>query len=387
MSDDGRKMSIGIVCFPSLGGSGVVASAEAMGLAARGHRVHLIARSRPARALPACERLFFHPVELTEYPLFEHPLYTLALASTLIDVVRTHALDLLHVHYAVPHATSAYVARQALGSRAPKLVTSLHGTDVTRMGVEPAYRSATVFTVAQSDAVIVPSAFLQREAYRLLEVPASLPIEVIPNFVDSDVFAPAAEPDARVLSPLFGPDTGEGPVLFHVSNFRPVKRVTDVIEVLARLRKEVPAKLVLVGEGPERAGAEARVRQLGLERWVCFTGRRNDFADDLKHADAFVLPSQTESFGVAALEALSVGVPVFGYHVGGLPEVVTSEVGALVQPLNVDALADAILAMLKNPAARASMRAAARKRALEQFRAEPALDRYESTLRRILEER
>lgn len=379
-------MTIGIVCFPSLGGSGVVASEEAMGLAARGHKVHLIARERPPRALPACDRLFFHPVELSEYPLFEYPLYTLGLASALIDLSRAHGLELIHVHYAVPHATSAYVARQALGASAPKLVTSLHGTDVTRVGVEPAYRSATTFAVGQSDAVIVPSAFLQREAHRLLELPASLPVEVIPNFVDTDRFVPKDADDTRVLRGLFGPDAGEGPLLIHVSNFRPVKRVVDVIEVLARVRQHLPARLVLVGEGPERSLAETRARQLGLEPWVAFTGRRNDFAQDLRHADAFVLPSQSESFGVAALEAMSSGVPVFGYRVGGLPELVTEEVGALVQPFDVDALAEAVLVTLQNPGAHQSMRAAARARAVTHFRAEPALDRYETLLRRVLEE-
>ncbi|HLL83255.1 MAG TPA: N-acetyl-alpha-D-glucosaminyl L-malate synthase BshA [Longimicrobium sp.] len=369
-----RPLSVGIVCFPSLGGSGVVAAAQAVGLAERGHEVHLVARSAPPRALPLPRGLTFHPVELPPYPLFESPPYTVALASKLIDVAREHRLDLLHVHYAVPHAVSAYLARQALGAQAPRVITSLHGTDVTRVGCDPAYRSATVFSVAASDGLVVPSVFLQREAHRLLGLPEAMPVEVIPNFVDTERFSPAPDPAPP----------GGAPVLFHVSNFRAVKRVPDTVEVLARVRKHLPATLVLVGDGPERRATDLRARALGVERWVRFAGRQEDFVGELRRASAFLVPSESESFGVAALEALSAGVPVFGYRVGGLPELVTPDVGRLVEPLDVDALASAVVEVLGDAPLHASLRKAGRERALAHFRAAPAIDRYESYLRRIL---
>lgn len=378
-------MKIAVVCFPSVGGSGVVATAQAVGLARRGHEVHLISRAPPARLEAERDNLTFHRVELEEYPLFESPPYTLALASTLIDVARAERLDVIHVHYAVPHAASAQLARQALAPHAPKIVTSLHGTDVVRIGIHPAYRSATVFSVGQSDAVIVPSRYLAEEARRLLEVPLTRQIEVIPNFVDTERFAPPSGAFGSPLEQLFDASEAGSPVLFHVSNFRAVKRVKDVIEALARLRRRLPARLVLVGEGPERAAAEEQVRALGLQRSVHFAGRRDSFVGDLGHASAFLLASETESFGLAALEAMSAGVPVFGYRVGGLPELVTPDVGTLVEPFDVEALAGAMGEVLADPERHAHFRRAARARAVEQFRAEPALDRYEAYLHQVLE--
>lgn len=379
------SLNIGIVCFPSIGGSGVVAAEQAAGLAARGHHVHLLSCGKPLRPLPHSERLTFHEVVVPHYPLFEHAPYTLALANKLAEVSRAHRLDVLHVHYAVPHATSAFLARQLLGTDAPRLITSLHGTDVTRTGADPAYREVTAFAVAASDGVTVPSDFLRRQAYELLKLLAQTPIEVLPNFVDAARFSPAPERDRRRFDWMF-PDAGDGPVLFHVSTFRPVKRTGDLLEVLARVRRTLPAKLVLVGDGPARAGAQQKASELGLDPYVRFLGRRDDFVDDLRHADGFLLPSESESFGVAALEALSAGVPVFAYRVGGLPEVVTDEVGRLVSPLDVDALADAVVSVTHDPAQVAAMGARARARVLEHFQQAPALDRYERYLRRILDE-
>jgi N-acetyl-alpha-D-glucosaminyl L-malate synthase BshA len=231
-----------------------------------------------------------------------------------------------------------------------------------------------VFSVSASDGLVVPSVFLQREAHRLLGLPEAMPVEVIPNFVDTERFSPSPDP---------APPDGE-PVLFHVSNFRAVKRVPDAVEVLARVRKHLPATLVLVGDGPERRATDLRARALGVERWVRFAGRMEDFVGELRRASAFLLPSESESFGVAALEALSAGVPVFGYRVGGLPELVTPEVGRLVEPLDVDALASAVVEVLGDAPLHASLRKAGRERALAHFRAAPALDRYETYLRRIL---
>jgi L-malate glycosyltransferase len=379
-----RPYSIGVVCYPSLGGSGVVASELALGLAERGHRVHLVATALPSRVAPS-ERLVFHEVTVPGYPLFEHAPYSLALASKIVEVADHHQLDVLHVHYAVPHAASAYLARQLLGKAAPRLVTSLHGTDVTWVGAHPSYRPITCFAIAASDAVTAPSDYLRREARHRLGLAAEVAIEVVPNFVDTDHFAPPAPRDRRRLAALFpaSDDAGEGPILFHVSNFRPVKRVGDLFEVLARVRRALPARLVLVGDGPERAAAEARAAALGLSRQVCFLGRRAEFADLLGAADAFVLPSETESFGVAALEALSAGVPVFAYRVGGLPEVVAADVGRLVEPYDVDALARAIVESLASTAARDTLGAAARAHVLERFRRQPAIDRYEAIFRRV----
>jgi L-malate glycosyltransferase len=385
-----RPLAIGVVCYPSLGGSGVIASELAVGLAQRGHRVQVIASAPPSRPLPEHDRLFFHEVSVADYPLFEHPPYAMALAAAIVEVTNEQRLDLLHVHYAVPHAASAYLARQVLGRAAPRVVTTLHGTDVTRVGLDPSYASITRFTVAASDGLTTPSDFLRREAHRLLDVPEEPPIEVIPNFVDTDHFVPAAARDRTRFDALFAAVGGAAlpsgaPVLFHVSNFRAVKRTADLIEVLARLRRQVPARLVLVGDGPERAHAAQRARDLGVAHSVCFLGKRGDFVEYLKHADAFVLPSESESFGVAALEALSAGVPVFAYRVGGLPEVVSDGVGRLVEPFDTAALAAAVYDVVTDPARHAQMARAARAHALAHFRREPALVRYEAYFSRVLE--
>jgi N-acetyl-alpha-D-glucosaminyl L-malate synthase BshA len=381
-------LSIGIACYPSFGGSGVVAAELAVGLAQRGHLVHLIATAAPGRALPACDRLHFHPVAVSDYPLFDHAPYESAMAAAMVEVTTAQRLDLLQVHYAVPHAASAYLARQVLGGDAPRIVTTLHGTDVTGVGADPSYRSVTRFALMQSDGLTAPSHFLRDAAYAIFDLPPQPPIEVIANFVDTDHFAPAAVRDRSILHSLFDDGAGgperEGPILFHVSNFRAVKRTPDLIEVLQRLRRHVPARLVLVGDGPQRADLAQRAHQLDLSREVCFLGQRPDFAAQLCHADGFLLPSESESFGVAALEALSAGVPVFGYRVGGLPEVVTDEVGVLVEPFDVDALTRAVLEVVSDPARSRALGRAGRQRALDHFRREPAVERYEAYFRRVL---
>ena len=378
-----QYLSIGIVCFPSFGGSGVVASELAAGLAERGHRVHLMASARPGRPVHEWQGVTFHRIEVPAYPLFEHAPYDLAVASKIFDVCLEQKLDLVHVHYAVPHAASAILARTLLGRDAPAVVTSLHGTDVTRVGADPAYRSIVGAAVAASDGVVVPTDYLRREAYRYLMLPDSVAIETVPNFVDTARFAPAAQRNRACFEPLFG-GAVDGPVLMHVSNFRSVKRPGDLVDVLVRVRRELPARLVLVGEGPERIDVERRVRALGLQDYVAFLGKRADFAELLRHADAFVLPSESESFGVAAAEALACGVPVFAYRVGGLPEVVAEQVGRLVEPFDVDALARAILEVVRNPARVEELGAAARIHVLERYRREPAIERYEHYYRRVL---
>ena len=383
-------LTLGVVCFPSLGGSGIVATELATGLARRGHRVHVIASALPSRALPACERLFFHEVSAASYPPLDQAPYALALASGLVQIAEDHGLDLVHAHYAVPHATSAYLARQVLGRRAPRVVTTLHGTDVTHLGSEPSYRAITRFAVLRSDGITVPSEFLKHEAYRLLGLPPARPIEVIPNFVDTEHFTPAAARDRGRFDEAFTDAGGDpadrgAPVLFHVSSFRAVKRVTDLVEVLAGLRRQAPARLMLVGDGPERGRLMQRARELGVARSICLLGARADFVDYLRHADAFVLPSESESFGVAALEALSCGVPVVAYRVGGLPEVVDDASGRLVEPFEVEGLVRAALEVVGDEAKRDAMGRAARHRVEERFRREPALARYESHYRAVLD--
>jgi N-acetyl-alpha-D-glucosaminyl L-malate synthase BshA len=386
MSD---TLSLGIVCFPSLGGSGIIATELAAGLAHRGHRVHVIASALPSRPLPACERLFFHEVAVSSYPPLDHAPYALALGSSLVEITQDHGLDLVHVHYAVPHATSAFLARQVLGAGAPRVVTTVHGTDVTHLGCDPSYRAITRFAVAQSDGITAPSEFLRGETYRLLGVPATRPIEVIPNFTDTEHFSPAAFRDRGRFDDVFadaGGDPGDrgAPVLFHVSSFRAVKRVTDLVDVLAGVRRHMPARLMLVGDGPERPRLMQRARELGVARSVCLLGSRADFVDYLRHADVFLLPSESESFGVAALEAMSCGIPVVAYRVGGLPEVVSAQAGRLVPPFDVSALLAVTLEFLTHAGEAEAAGRAARALAEAKFRRDPAIIRYEAHYRAVL---
>jgi N-acetyl-alpha-D-glucosaminyl L-malate synthase BshA len=375
-------VKIGVLCFPSFGGSGVVAAELARGLAGRGHRVHVIASAPPSRTLPLSDDLQFHTVKIPDYPVFEHPPYEHALAATLVEVANAEQLDLLHVHYAVPHATSALIARQVLGTAAPRVVVTLHGTDVTRVDA-PGARAVTRFGVAAADHVTVPSAYLKDAAQRTFGLDAVPAIEVIPNFVDTVRFAPPPERERARLAALFDAP-GDGPVLFHVSNFRPVKRTVDLIDVLVEVRRHVPARLVVVGDGPERGATAAHARACGLTDSVRFLGRRLDFAEDLAHADAFLLPSESESFGVAALEALSAGVPVFGYRVGGLPEVVVDGTGGLVEPCDTAALGRAVVDAVTDPVRRTALGRAARDHVLARFGRDDVLDRFEACFRRVL---
>jgi len=382
-------LSVGVVCFPSLGGSGIVATELAVGLSLRGHRVHVIASAPPSRTLPTCERLFLHEVAVGSHPALTDPPYAIALASSLVEIATDHRLDVVHVHYAVPHAASAYLARQVMGAAAPRIVTTLHGTDVTQLGNDPSYRPITRFTVGRSDGITVPSEFLKAETYRTLGLPAELPIEVIPNFVDTEHFTPAEHRDRGRFDPIFESAGGDpadrgAPVLFHVSSFRPIKRVTDLVEVLARVRRHARVRLMLIGDGPERQRLMSRARELDVNRSICLVGTHAEFVNYLRHADAFVLPSESESFGVAALEALSCGVPVLAYRVGGLPEVVTPSVGRLVEPFDVDALAAAALELVSDEGRRAMLGRAARALATARFRRESAVERYEAHYRRVL---
>lgn len=380
-----RPLSIAMVCYPALGGSGVVAAELARGLAARGHRVHVLATAFPDRAageLGGTGELVFERIDVPTSPVFEHGPYCLAVASRIVELVRRGPIDVVHLHYAVPHAASALLAAQVLGDAAPASVITLHGTDATRLAAHPGVHPVTAFAIAACDAITVPSHYLRREAAERYELPAAR-IQVIPNFVDLERFAPVPRGTAPRPPELAGAAPGE-PILFHVSNFRPIKRPIELPEVLARVRRTLPARMVLVGDGPERAAVEARAAALGVDGVMTFLGRRTDFADLLGHADAFVLTSESESFGVAALEAMAAGVPVFGYRVGGLPEVVCDGAGALVPLGDLDALAAAIVDAVRDPARRDALGRAARACAEREHAAERALAAYEACYRRLL---
>ncbi|HWO89343.1 MAG TPA: N-acetyl-alpha-D-glucosaminyl L-malate synthase BshA [Gemmatimonadales bacterium] len=348
-------MRIGIVCYPTYGGSGAVATELGLALAERGHEVHFISYAMPFR-LRFNERVTFHEVEVGSYPLFEHPPYSLALAVKLHEVAVRERLDVIHAHYAIPHATAGWMAKKLLeGTRELPIVTTLHGTDITLVGQDPSYFAITRFSIEKSDAVTAVSAYLRDETYRAFGCD-SCAIRVVPNFVDLEEFKPPTE---RCSS--FAP---EERILMHISNMRPVKRVLDVVRVFALVQKEVPSRLIMVGDGPDRDLAEREAQRLGVAGRTRFLGKIEDVAEVLQWAHLYLLPSQTESFGLSALEALATGVPVIGSRAGGLPEVVEHGVsGLLAEPGNVDAMAAGALEILCDEARWKEWSAAARQRA------------------------
>jgi N-acetyl-alpha-D-glucosaminyl L-malate synthase BshA len=376
-------LRIAVVCYPALGGSGVIASELALGLAGRGHRVILVATELPERLRGTAVR--FERVEVPTSPVFEHAPYGEAVACRLVELARREPIDLVHLHYAVPHAASALLAAAVLGASAPAMVVTLHGTDVTALGSHPSLHAVTAAALEACAGLTTPSRYLRGQAVDHFGLPAER-IEVIANFVDLERFRPPPRREPAQIDALFGPAAAPatGPVLFHVSNFRPIKRPLDLVEALARIRRTVPARLVLIGDGPERAAALDRVQALGLSDAVRSLGRQRDFAGLLRHADGFLLTSESESFGVAALEALASGVPVFGYRVGGVPEVVAEGTGALVPCGDVDALAGAVIAGTTDPRIRAAMAEAARARAEALFSMNLAVERYEIYFRHVL---
>jgi len=372
-------MRIGITCYPTYGGSGVVATELGLELAARGHDVHFISYAVPVRMTAASERLHFHEVEMMNYPLFDHPPYTLALASKMANVARNESLDLLHVHYAIPHSVSAYLARAMLAPQRLPFVTTLHGTDITLVGADRSYLPITQFSIEQSDAVTAISEYLQ--GVTLEEFRIQRTVDVIPNFVNCDVFEPA---DGECRRSEFASDDEK--VLVHLSNFRPVKRIPDVVEIFDRVRRRIPAKLLMIGDGPDRTVAEWMVREKGLMRDVIFVGKQNQVQTLLNCADVMLLPSEIESFGLAALEAMACGVPVVASRVGGLPEVIDDGVeGYLVPSHDVETMAERALAILTDADRREEMGRAARKRASTQFCSDKIIPLYEALYRRVLD--
>ncbi|MEQ9397963.1 MAG: N-acetyl-alpha-D-glucosaminyl L-malate synthase BshA [Longimicrobiales bacterium] len=374
-------MKIGITCYPTYGGSGAVATELGIQLAARGHEVHFVSYAQPFRLGSFRERIFFHEVEMEDYPLFEHPPYSLALAVAIHDTAAREGLDLMHVHYAIPHATSAWVAREMLaGERDLPIVTTLHGTDITLVGMHPSFHAITEFSIHRSQGITTVSSFLKEETVRDFNVPRDR-VEVIPNFIDTDIWRPDREPCHRAsLAP------GGEKIVMHVSNFRALKRVDQVVEIFERIQREVPARLVMIGDGPERPRAAARAAELGLRDQVLFLGKHASVDELLSCADLFLLPSETESFGLAALEALACGAPVVASRVGGLPEVVEDGVNGYLFPVgSVEDMADAGVALLSDEALHARFAEAGRALAVERFSARSVVPRYEAYYERVLE--
>lgn len=427
-------MRVGICCFPSFGGSGVVASELALALAESGDTVHVISSVRPPRLVDA-SRVHHHPVDgsgILEYGLFRQPLYTLALANRLAQVVRDRLLDLIHVHYAAPHAVAALLARQMLahsagGPRTCPVVTTVHGTDVTRVGAHPSYSDIVGWALRGSDSVTVPSRALQREVAERFALDA--PVEVIPNFVpgaggptleDGPLLAsagtveadgpprPAAlpappdrlagglQPASRFDGADSDPDSDSGAAppavpprsgmqIVHVSNFRPVKRVADVVAAFALVRRRLPARLCLVGDGPDRPAAESRCRELGIACAVSFLGNQARVEPVLERSDLFLSASETESFGLASLEALASGVPVVATRTGGVPEVVCHGRNGLLCPVgDVEALAENCVALLADPSRREAFAEDARRWARSSFDRETIVARYREVYRATL---
>jgi N-acetyl-alpha-D-glucosaminyl L-malate synthase BshA len=374
-------MKIGITCYPTYGGSGAVATELGIALAARGHEVHFITYQQPFRLPNFLPRVWFHEVDVGRYPLFEYPPYDLALAVRMHEVVRDHQLDILHCHYAIPHATSAWIAREMLreGAGDVKVVTTLHGTDITIVGQERSFYTITRFSIERSDSVTAVSDYLRDETYRAFGC-VGCNVQVIHNFIDPEQFD-----RSRHEFPIPTEVVNGRKVLMHISNFRPVKRVRDIVRVFARVNAEMPSLLVMVGDGPERVEAEAEARELGVAEWVLFLGKIDAIAPLLAGAHLFLLTSDKESFGLSALEALASGVPVIGARAGGLPEVVTDGVtGHLCAVGDVDAMAAAGIELLRNPARWQAMSDAAARDARTRFSQDAVVAQYEALYEQTL---
>jgi len=364
-------MKIGITCHTGSGGSGVLATELGLRLASRGHEVHFITRESPFRLRGFVDNVFLHLVETVYYPLFQEPPHTLSMASKMAETAVSYQLDVLHVHYAIPHAVSAYLAKQMLRPQPLAVVTTLHGTDITLVGNQPSFQSITRFCIEQSDCVTAVSEFLRQETLRTFEVANG--IRVIHNFVDAERFRPGVSPELRRR---FARD--DEFILMHASNFRPVKNVRALVEIFARVQAEVPAKLVLIGEGPDLPFAKRRLTELRLADRVLFLGNQQCIEELLPAADLFLLPSHHESFGLAALEAMACGTVVLATETGGTREVIDhGRNGYLCPPNDVDAWTSTALAVLRDPAQRARLQVAAREAAVRRFAAEKQVAAYE----------
>jgi len=381
-------MKIGITCYPTYGGSGVVATELGIELAARDHQVHFITSSQPFRLTGREANIHFHEVSVATYPLFEYPPYDLALATRMAEVADFYALDLLHVHYAIPHSVSALLASQmiaahSLTSRRRKLpfITTLHGTDITLIGLDPSYLPITRFGIEQSHGVTAISQHLSDRTREAFSIEGE--IEVIRNFVNCDLYVRKPEIVAAMRPRFAAPDER---LFVHLSNFRPVKRVLDVIEVFARVCRALPARLMLIGDGPDRSAAEHLALRHGIQDRIHFLGKQDEVHELLPLADLMIMPSQMESFGLAALEAMACGVPSIATRVGGVPELIDDNITGLLFDIgDVDAMANSAIALLNDPPRLSAMSKAARRTAQDRFCTTRIIPLYEDYYRRVLE--
>ena len=375
-------MKIGITCYPTYGGSGVVATELGKALGQRGHEIHFISSSLPFRLSHVAGNIFFHEVNVQTYPLFEYPPYTLSLTSKMVDIAKHAGLDVMHVHYAIPHATSAVMARQILATEGVHVpvVTTLHGTDITLIGQDPSFAPVVTWSINESDGITAVSNYLRQETYDHFDVHNG--IEVIPNFIDTDRFhRENKEHFKQALCP-----NGEK-LIVHVSNFRPVKNAQQVVEIFARLRDDdLPVKLLLVGDGPDRVPAEHKARDLGVYDDIRFLGKQDPVEEILSIADVFLMPSGSETFGLAALEAMACDVPVVASRVGGLPElVVDGETGFLCELDDLDAFTKRTKRLLTDAELHHRMAEGARTRALHEFDISEIVPLYENYYKTVRE--
>ncbi len=380
-------MKIGITCYPTYGGSGVVATELGKALALRGHEVHFISYAIPTRLTAFVDNIFYHEVEMYSYPLFEFPLYSLALTSKMVEVAKINELDLIHAHYAIPHAASAYLAREILKrenntEKELKVITTLHGTDITLIGLEPSFLPTMKFSIEQSDGVTAVSNFLADKTKTSYQVQKD--IEVIPNFIDTEKYKRMDNEHTKCFREKFAPD-GER-ILTHISNFRQLKRVQDVIKVFAEVNKDVPSRLLLIGDGPDRSECERLARELEIFDLVKFMGKQDMLVELLSISDLFIMPSQSESFGLSALEAMSCSVPIISTSIGGLPELnVHGETGYIAEIGDVERMAKYAIELLTNKKKYEYFSKKARERALK-FREENIVPLYEDFYEKIVAE-
>jgi len=371
-------MNIGITCYPTYGGSGVVATELGKALAERGHSIHFISYALPMRLNGYLGNIFYHEVEISSYPLFDFPMYTLALASKMHEVAKYEKLDILHCHYAIPHATSAYLAKEMLKDVNLKVITTLHGTDITLVGLEPSFLPIMKLSIERSDGVTAVSRFLREKTTTNYGIDKE--IEVIPNFVNLNHYLRHGGEEVRKLCT----DPSEK-IVAHTSNFRPVKRVQDVIRIFHEVHKRVPSRLLLIGDGPDRSQCEYLCRELGIYDHVKFLGKQTEFVNVLSAADLFLMPSQSESFGLSALEAMACEVPVISSSVGGLPElVIHGETGYIAEFGDIERMAKYSIELLTNPAKHKIFATAARKRAME-FEESKIVSQYEQYYEKVLQ--
>lgn len=383
-------MKIAILCYPTYGGSGVVATELGLELAKRGHEVHFISYNIPMRLKSFSENIFFHKVEMASYPLFDFPLYSIALASKVVEVAKFNGLDLVHAHYAIPHAMSAFMAREMIkdelknktgGNSQPKIITTLHGTDITLIGLEISFLPAMKFSIEHSDGVTAVSNYLKVKTISQYNVKKD--IEVIPNFIDQNEYKRLDNEETRCLKERIAKN-GEK-ILVHTSNFRPLKKVDDCIRIFDKIKKKIPSKLLLIGDGPDRSACEHLAKDLGIYEDVTFYGNLDSFIEILSVSDLFLMPSQSESFGLSALEAMGCAAPVVSSNAGGLPELnLHGETGYIAEIGDIQKMSDYAVDLLSNANKYKIFSDNARERAVTLFSTENVIPMYEKYYEEVL---